>query len=156
MYLLRLAPLALTAACSMTLPVSGEFKDGSESFLGEATGYMDGSGKLSVVSVKGARCSGDFQYAASGVTGQGALRCDDGRLGDFFFTSNGTEGKGFGNTSDQSQFAFQFGGPEYTAARQQQWEALSRSFDTLARSLNPPTSYCTVYAGSFRCTHYGY
>lgn len=146
----------LLAACSLTLPVKGEFKDGSEAFLGEATGYMDGSGKLTVVSTGGTQCAGEFQYAQSRVTGQGAFKCSDGRVGDFFFTSNGTEGEGFGKTNDKNQFAFRFGGPEYTAQRQRQWDALARSFDSLARTMNPPATYCVAYANSLRCTHTGF
>ena len=149
-----LAGIALSA-CSMTLPVDGEFQDDTTRFLGEATGYMDGSGNLDITTPDGVKCSGTFQYANARVTGQGGFNCTDGRTGDFFFTSNGTQGKGFGKTDRGELFRFTFGGPGYTAARQGQWEALGRSFTDLSRSINPPTTYCNVYGNSVRCQTFG-
>jgi hypothetical protein len=145
---------ATSIGCSMTLPVRGEMEKSGERFLGEATGYMTGKGKLTIRLQAGTSCDGTFQYASSGKTGQGGFNCADGRTGDFFFTSNGTEGEGFGKTTDGQMFRFRFGGPEYTAARQQQWQGLARSFDQMSRQLNPPTSYCSMYGNSMRCTHY--
>lgn len=150
-----IAVLSLSA-CSLTLPVTGQFNEGGEKFRGEATGRMDGSGTITIRSTTGASCNGAFQYASSKVTGEGGFKCSDGRVGDFFFTSKGTEGEGFGKTTDGKLFEFRFGGPEYTAERQAQWAAIGNSFEQLSRSLNPPTTYCTTFVGSIRCTHYGY
>jgi hypothetical protein len=69
-----LAGIALSA-CSLTLPVDGEFQDGTTRFLGEATGYMDGSGNLDITTPDGVKCSGTFQYANARVTGQGGFNC---------------------------------------------------------------------------------
>lgn len=146
--------LAVSVGCSLTLPVRGEMEKSGERFLGEATGYLTGKGKLSIRLQGGTSCDGTFQYASSGKTGQGGFNCNDGRTGDFFFTSNGTEGEGFGKTTEGEMFRFRFGGPEYTAGRQGQWQALSRSFDQMSKQLNPPTSYCNMYGNSVRCTHY--
>ena len=148
--------VAILTGCTLTLPVRGEFEQGSEQFLGEATGKMSGDGTLSVQTAAGVTCAGTFQYAKSHVTGEGAMRCSDGRVGDFFFTSNGTEGQGFGRTEDGGLFQFKFGGPEYTAARAASWAAMAASFDDAAKALNPPTTYCTQFGNSYRCTHRGF
>jgi len=145
---------SLAIGCSLTLPVHGEMEKSRERFLGEATGYLSGKGTLSIRLQSGVGCDGTFQHSASMSTGQGGFNCADGRTGDFFFTSKGTEGEGFGKTTEGEMFRFRFGGPEYTAARQAQWQALAHSFDQLSRQLNPPTSYCNMYGNSVRCTHY--
>jgi hypothetical protein len=49
---------AAVGACSMTLPVQGSIEDGSETFTGSATGYIDGGGTLTLTSNKGLSCSG--------------------------------------------------------------------------------------------------
>jgi hypothetical protein len=50
------------SGCSMTLGVQGAADDGSETFTGTATGYMDGSGTLQIHSDKGRSCVGDCVY----------------------------------------------------------------------------------------------
>lgn len=144
----------------MTLPVQGEFKDGSEKFWGDATGYSaifyPAFGPINILSDQGAKCDGSFHYYWFNRGGEGSFNCKDGRIGDFFFSSNGTEGKGFGRDDKGNLFVFQFGGPEYTAARAVQWQALANSFDSMSRANRPSTSYCTQYGNSYRCTHYSY
>lgn len=103
------AALLLLAGCSLTLPVQGDFNKGQEKFLGQATGHMDGSGTLSMVTESGINCMGEFQYADSRVSGAGTFECEDGRHGTFNFTSNGTSGVGFGKTNKGEPFKFAFG-----------------------------------------------
>ncbi len=108
---MRLSALCVLAlgltACSMTVPVQGQVQAASETFTGSATGYMDGSGKLSVVSSLGASCSGDFVYV-SAREGSGTFRCSDGRSGPFTFVSTGRHGTGHGTLGGQA-FIFTFG-----------------------------------------------
>jgi len=154
--------LALSALVGcMSLPVQGKFEDGSEAFRGNATGYAlilyPTFGPISVYSDKGADCQGSFQYHwGFDKSGEGGFRCKDGRVGDFFFYGNGFEGEGFGRDSNGRLFEFKFGGPEYTARLQAQWQAVSQAFDNMAKTYRPSTTYCTQYANSFRCTHYNY
>ena len=148
--------LVCTVSGCLTLPVKGEYNEADEKFLGSATGYMNGEGDISIVSEKGTKCEGSFRYINRRVNGDGSFKCSDGRIGDFFFTSNGTEGEGFGRDNDGKLFSFKFGGPGYTAREQAQWNAIANQFDSMARSYRPTTSYCTVYGNSYRCTHYGY
>jgi hypothetical protein len=103
--LVTLTPLL--CACSMTLPVRGQMQSTDEAFAGKATGYMDGSGTLSVVSSKGTACSGNFVYVSS-REGEGVFNCDDGRSGPFKFVSTGTRGTGYGSLGDE-RFTFTFG-----------------------------------------------
>lgn len=105
---IALLTIALTA-CSMTLPVQGDFNKGQESFLGQATGYLDGNGKLSIGTEGGLQCQGQFKYDEPRVSGQGSIACDDGRTGTFRFTSSGTSGMGFGKTNRGEPFRFTFG-----------------------------------------------
>ena len=154
---LLLLVLALSlVGCSRTLPVKGEYNDGGEKFLGSATGYFIGDGDLSIVSETGTKCEGTFRYINRVVNGEGAFKCSDGRIGDFFFTSNGSQGEGFGKDQNGKLFRFKFGGPEYTREAEAQLAVWSAMFDNLIRTLAPTTSYCTQYSGSFRCTRYGY
>jgi hypothetical protein len=97
----------LLTACSMTLPVQGFVQNSDESFSGSATGYMDGSGHLSIVSSKGTTCSGNFVYVNS-RRGEGVFQCSDGRSGPFWFVSTGTRGTGYGTLGGQN-FTFTFG-----------------------------------------------
>ena len=100
--------LALAASgCSVTLPVRGQLQNVDETFTGTATGYPDGSGSLSVLSSRGARCTGDFVYINS-RQGEGVFNCSDGRSGPFRFTSTGTRGTGFG-TLGNANLSFTFG-----------------------------------------------
>lgn len=97
------------AGCSMTLPVRGQFENGSTPpFTGTATGYMDGSGHLSVSSADGAlKCDGNFVYVDA-RNGQGTLTCSNGTSGPFRFVSTGTHGTGAGMLNGQ-RFTFTFG-----------------------------------------------
>ena len=101
------AALAL-AGCSMTLPVRGIVQNSDETFTGSATGYMGGSGDLTIVSNKGVSCTGDFVYVTS-RTGEGVFQCSDGRSGPFSFVSTGSRGTGFGDLGGE-RFTFTFGG----------------------------------------------
>jgi hypothetical protein len=98
---------ALVAGCSMTLPVRGTSEGGEETFSGSATGYMDGSGTLEILSSKGASCAGDFVYVTS-RQGQGTFTCTDGRSGPFEFVSTGRHGTGTARLGEQ-RFTFTFG-----------------------------------------------
>lgn len=101
--------LLVLSACSMTLPVQGDFNKGQERFLGQATGQMDGTGTLSMTTESGNQCMGKFKYDQPRVSGSGTFECADGRKGDFHFTSNGTSGVGFGKTTKGVPFKFAFG-----------------------------------------------
>ena len=104
--LLSLSAWAL-CACSVTLPVRGQFETASEAFTGTATGRMDGAGELKVVGDRGSVCSGNFVYVTS-REGQGTLTCQDGRSGPFEFVSTGMRGTGHGQLAGQ-RFTFTFG-----------------------------------------------
>jgi len=81
-------------------------QNSDETFTGSATGYMDGSGNLRIVSSNGAVCTGDFVYVTK-RTGEGVFTCDDGRSGPFRFVSTGSRGTGQGTLGDQD-FTFTF------------------------------------------------
>src|SRR5689334_17646589 len=66
------AGLLTLSGCSMTLPVRGQVQNSDETFSGKATGYMDRSGDLTIVSNKGVKCSGDFVYVTA-RTGEGVF-----------------------------------------------------------------------------------
>jgi len=85
----------LLGACSLTLPVSGQFTDGSETFTGTATGELDSAGELVITSNIGTVCSGIFVYTST-RTGEGTFTCNDGRSGAFSFVSTGSRGTGTG------------------------------------------------------------
>ena len=97
----------VTGACSMTLPVQGSIEDGSESFTGSATGYMDGGGTLTISSNKGMSCSGTFVYVTH-RDGKGTFNCNNGQSGPFEFVSTGTRGTGTGRIGNRP-FTFTFG-----------------------------------------------
>ncbi len=105
--LLPLLMLASVAGCSMTLPVRGTSSDSDETLSGVATGYMDGGGKLTIVTSKGATCEGAFVYV-NRRQGNGVITCSDGRSGPFDFVSTGTRGAGTANLGGRS-FTFTFG-----------------------------------------------
>ena len=75
---------AMLTGCTMTLPVHGLVQNSDETFSGTATGGMDGSGTLTIVSNKGATCKGNFVYVTR-RTGEGVFSCSDGRSGPFQF-----------------------------------------------------------------------
>lgn len=95
------------AGCSMTLPVKGQLQATDETFTGTATGYISGSGVLTVTTSSGAVCNGDFVYVTS-RRGEGVFSCDDKRSGPFEFVSTGTRGTGFGDLGGE-RFTFTFG-----------------------------------------------
>lgn len=97
----------LVSACSMTLPVKGTVQNTNETFTGTATGYIDRSGVLTIVTSEGATCDGDFVYVTS-RQGEGVFTCDDGRSGPFQFVSTGTKGTGHGDLGGE-RFTFTFG-----------------------------------------------
>ena len=100
--------LALSAAaCSMTLPVAGTMEDGSETFTGSATGYMDGGGNLTITSNKGLSCTGTFVYITN-RNGKGTFNCTNGQSGPFEFVSTGNRGTGTGRIGSRP-FTFTFG-----------------------------------------------
>lgn len=96
------------SACSLTLPVRGQFESGKETFSGTATGYMDGAGDLTITSSKGTVCNGTFVYVTR-RNGQGTFSCTDGRSGPFSFVSTGQRGTGTGRLGGEP-FTFTFGG----------------------------------------------
>lgn len=98
---------ATLSACSVTLPVHGQVQNSDETFTGTATGGLSGSGTLTIVSSKGATCSGNFVYVTE-RTGQGVFTCSDGRTGPFNFVSTGMSGTGYGDLGGQ-RFTFTFG-----------------------------------------------
>lgn len=108
---LSIVATGLLAGCAMslTLPVQGDFNKGKEKFLGQATGKLDGSGTMAMTTESGTQCLGKFQYDEPRVSGSGTFECDDGRHGNFKFTSNGASGIGFGKTSKGEPFKFLFG-----------------------------------------------
>ena len=105
---IALVASAVLAGCSLTLSVHGQMEDGSETFTGQATGYMDGGGDLAIVSSRGTRCTGAFVYVTQ-RQGEGTFICDDGRSGPFQFVSTGTRGTGTGRLGNMP-FTFTFGG----------------------------------------------
>lgn len=91
----------------MTLPVRGKVQNADETFQGSATGYLDGSGRLTITTSSGASCAGDFVYINK-RQGEGVFTCDDGRTGPFSFVSTGMRGSGFGDLGGK-RFTFTFG-----------------------------------------------
>lgn len=98
---------AACSACSMTLPVTGQSADGTETFTGSATGYTDGGGTLTINSSLGRQCTGNFVYVNS-REGSGTFTCNDGSSGPFTFVSTGKRGTGTG-TLGGKPFTFTFG-----------------------------------------------
>lgn len=90
--------------CSRTMAVKGQLEDGTRHFTGTATGYIDDSGILSIVTTDGATCEGDFFLS----WGKGVLACTDGKSGTFHFTNSYSGGFGEG-TIDGKAFTFAFG-----------------------------------------------
>lgn len=108
-YFLFLTVICLTGCGSVTLPLHGSINNGQEDFLGSVTGYADGHGEITMSSVSGVNCLGQFQYDNKFVTGSGTFECDDGRTGNFKFTSSGQMGHGFGKTNKGETIKFIFG-----------------------------------------------
>lgn len=91
----------------MTLPVKGRFESGVATFTGTATGYLDGSGTLSLTASNGLTVEGDFVYINS-REGKGTFTASDGRSGTFEFVSTGKRGTGTGLLGDE-KVTFTFG-----------------------------------------------
>lgn len=102
--------LVLLGGCSISLPVRGKI-DGTPpvDLIGEATGYLGGSGDLHMTGSDGRDCTGKFQYAPSGKSGTGTFTCQEGSSGTFVFNSTGNQGVGFGRTSRGERVRFVFG-----------------------------------------------
>lgn len=101
------AAMLLLSACSTTLPVDGRVQQSNETFKGQATGYVDRTGVLSMLFNTGVACTGKFVYISS-RDGEGVFECADGRSGPFRFASTGTRGTGNGKIDDKT-FTFTFG-----------------------------------------------
>ncbi len=102
------AAALLLSACTITLPVDGRVQQSAETFKGQATGYLDKTGVLSIVmSSDTAVCTGKFVYISS-RDGEGVFDCADGRSGPFRFASTGSRGTGTGKIDDKT-FTFTFG-----------------------------------------------
>lgn len=99
--------LLAVCGCSKTADVLGGFEDGSETFKGTTTGYLDGAGVLSIVSSKGLRCEGQWVFVTK-RTGKGTFNCADGQNGPFEFVSTGSRGTGTGRLGGKP-FVFSFG-----------------------------------------------
>lgn len=109
--LLAVPLLALASGCATT-PVRGYLVGADEAFIGQATGYMNGEGTLSITSSRGVTCTGTYASTAitGGKTGSGQFECTDGRKGPLIFNTNGFSGNGFAtNTADGRQIRFAFG-----------------------------------------------
>ena len=102
-----LVVVCIVVACSITVPVRGFIQNSSETFTGTTTGYLDRSGKLTVITSDGTTCNGDFVYVTP-RTGEGVFHCNDGRSGPFQFASTGLHGTGNGKLADKT-FIFTFG-----------------------------------------------
>lgn len=105
--LLAIGSAAALTGCTLTLPMSGVVASSSESFVGHATGHMDGAGELQLTMNTGATCTGRFVYI-NGRQGSGTLTCSDGRAGSFDFVSTGNRGTGSGALAGKP-FTFTFG-----------------------------------------------
>lgn len=102
--------------CSLTLPVRATLGDNSDDyFVGEATGYMNGSGDLRIYSQRSGRtCTGNFVYVTH-REGEGVATCSDGATGSFHFVSTGQNGTGRGTIGGRT-FVFTFGGSALSEA----------------------------------------
>lgn len=105
--LLAISSAAALAGCTLTLPMSGVVASSSETFVGRATGHMDGAGELQLTMNTGPTCTGRFVYL-NGRQGSGVLNCSDGRAGSFDFVSTGSRGTGNGQIAGEP-FTFVFG-----------------------------------------------
>jgi hypothetical protein len=84
------------AAGSHATNVEGRMLHASETFTGESTAGSDGNGSISLISDRGARCSGTYRQVPDGNTaevraeasnnGVATLSCSDGRTGSVMFT----------------------------------------------------------------------
>jgi hypothetical protein len=108
----------LSAICIILLtgcasyPVYSETPD-NETFVGMATSYIGGSGRVKLRSSEGVACKGKYEQDTSfdggAVIGNGSFQCDDKRTGNFSFAGNASSGQGAGKLSDGKKFDFYFG-----------------------------------------------
>ena len=105
---IMLTAALVLAGCSITAPVVGQFTGSKDEFMGQATaGVSDGT--LHIRSQSGITCGGTI-IRPSTISGDGEIRCSDGRTGKFVFTkSNERGGTGFGTLSDGEKFRFLWG-----------------------------------------------
>ena len=102
------AALALgLAGCTRTLDVTGQAVDGGETFIGSATGHLDGAGTIEMTSSRGVKCSGTFVYVTR-RTGSGTFTCGNGESGAFDFVSTGSRGTATGRIGGRG-VTFTFG-----------------------------------------------
>jgi hypothetical protein len=107
-HVLLLGLFLFLCGCSMTLPVKGRFESGNVTFIGTATGYLDGGGVIRLTSSNGLKIEGDFVYVTR-RNGEGTFTCSDGRSGAFQFVSTGRRGTGTGHLgNDKVTFTFGF------------------------------------------------
>ncbi len=95
--------MVLLSGCSTTLPVRGQIQNSNETFTGTVKRYIDGTGKLTIVSSTGAKCTGNFNRK-----GEGVFTCDDGRGGPFEIVSTCAKKTGAGDLGGQ-HFTFTIG-----------------------------------------------
>lgn len=154
-----LLSLFVLTACAVTLPVVGQITGSGEMLRGEATGSLDGSGMLTIRTESGRKCAGKFQYAPSRTSGEGTFSCDDAGTGDFYFTSAGMSGEGFGKLSDGTQFRFRFGDPARDAAA---FAAFGEGLKAMGEGIKanqpqrPVFTNCSTspFGGTTHCTTY--
>ncbi len=95
--------IILLSGCSTTHPLRGKIQNSNETFTGTVKRYIDGTGKLTIVSSTGAKCTGVFD-----PKGEGILTCDDDRGGPFEIVSTGAKRTGDGDLGGQ-HFTFTIG-----------------------------------------------
>ncbi len=97
------------AGCSISADAIGRVGKEATEFRGHATGYMDGTGTIDMVSADGTKCLGEFRYTGT-KTGVGMLRCNDGRIAHIQFNAlSMASGYGYGRTNAGEPVLFTFG-----------------------------------------------
>ncbi len=98
-------------ACAVTQPVVGQFPKNKDDFMGEATASVYKDGTFHIQSQSGIICDGSLKRPTSLVSGNGEIKCSDGRTGSYVFTKNNEYGgeTGFGTLSDGEKFRFLWG-----------------------------------------------
>jgi hypothetical protein len=87
--------VGMLAACSTTMPVSGQLLNGTETFTGSGEAGMSTGAPFTMTSSRGTACSGTFDMKSlSG--GLGVFSCDDGRSGTFDWVAQGGKLAGTG------------------------------------------------------------
>ncbi|MCL2459533.1 MAG: hypothetical protein FWF31_11985 [Desulfobulbus sp.] len=105
--LASVAALMILTACSMTVPVRGQFSSGEVAFTGNATAYIGGKGEMMIFGSNGLTCKGNFVYTDH-RRGEGTFTCSDGRSGPFSFAAIGSSGTGTGKIGNDI-LTFTFG-----------------------------------------------